>query len=290
LAANDALMMAQEIDTRAASRGDTPREAPLLALALITMLACMAALGWIFWGVSPALNESANGARAALQRVQTLADGLVASELAVGLANGDYGEVQETLNRHQAVGFLSRGVVQNSAGKSVAAVGTVAGLRMGEAMPAALQSAGRAIDVTQGARSIGRLVVLAVPEGANESWGKGTAGLRAALILAATLALMSAGAVIWLWRDLRTRKRASRLRAAAAVQARMKSHDSGRALPPSGGMDEMSRTTLQFMETELRKRLAEARERRGPMTGEVFNPGSTSPGMAATNAKRSETA
>ncbi len=69
-------------------------------------------------------------------------------------------------------------------------------------MPEAILAAGRGFDVAQGSRSIGRLVVLAVPEGANEALGKGAAGLRAALILAASLALMSADAVIWLWRDL----------------------------------------------------------------------------------------
>ena len=282
--------MAQAQEGQVSRRGDTPPQVALLVLALLTMLGCMGALAWIFWGVSPAVAESANGMRAALKRVQGLADNLVASELAVGLANGDYGEVQETLNRHQSVGFLSQGVVQNSAGKSVAAIGTVAGLRMGEPVPEALAATGRGIDILQGSRSLGRLLVLAVPAGATEGAAKGATGLRAALILAAVLALMSAGTVIWLWLDLRARTRASRLRAEAAVQARMKPLDDERTSRPPAGMDEMSSTTLQFMETELRKRLAEARERRGLMTGEAFNANSTNPGIAASGAKRREPA
>ena len=282
--------MAQAIEDKPARRGDTPPQAALLWLALATMLGCMAALAWIFWGVSPAVTESGNAMRAGLQRVQTLADNLVASELAVGLTNGDYGEVQETLNRHLSVGYLVRGVVQNSAGKSVAAVGEVAGMRIGEAVPQALLDAGRSVDILQGSRSQGRLIILAVPVAPTEGIGKGIAGLRAALMLAAVLALMSAGAVVWLWFDLRSRTRASRLRAEAAVQAHMKARDGELSSQPAPNTEAMSSTTLQFMETELRKRLAEARERRGPMTGEVFNPNSTSPGKAADDGKRRETA
>jgi len=77
-------------------------------------------------------------------------------------------------------------------------------------MPEAILAAERGIDVAQGSRRIGRLVVLAVAEGANEALGKGATGLRAALILAASLALMSADAVICPWRDLRARTREAR--------------------------------------------------------------------------------
>lgn len=270
--------MAQEAHGGERRGSDAPPQLILLVLALLSMLGCTAALAWIFWGVSPGLLESGNGTRAEVVRLQTLTDKLVASELAVGLAGGDYGEVQETLNRHESVGYLASGVVVNGVGKSVAAVGAVPGLSVGDPLPAQMQNAGRSITIVLGPQTLGRLVILAAPVAPADATAKTVAGLRATALLAALCAVLSAGAVIWLWREAVLRTRASRLRAIAAAEARAKAREAGQmSRPPDQILSDMGPATLQIMESELRKRVAESRERRGPMTGEAAGEGSTVP-------------
>ena len=254
--------MATEAQPGGRRGSDAPPQQILPVLALLSMLGCTAALAWIFWAVSPGLLESGTATRAEVARMQVLTDKLVTSELAVGLAGGDYGEVQETLNRHESVGFLTSGVVVNGVGKSVAAVGAVPGLSVGDPLPAPLQNAGRSINIVLGPQTLGRLVILGAPVAVADATAKAVAGLRAAVLLAAVFALLSAVAVVWLWREALLRARASRLRAIAAAAARQLSRQEER-------LAELGPATLQMMESELRKRVAESRERRGPMTGEM---------------------
>lgn len=261
--------MATEAQPGGRRGSDAPPQQILPVLALLSMLGCTAALAWIFWGVSPGLLESGTATRAEVARMQVLTDKLVASELAVGLAGGDYGEVQETLNRHESVGFLTSGVVVNGVGKSVAAVGAVPGLSVGDPLPAPLQNAGRGINIVLGPQTLGRLVILGAPVAVADATAKAVAGLRAAVLLAAVFALLSAVAVVWLWREALLRARASRLRAIAAAEARARAREASQLSRQEEMLAELGPATLQMMESELRKRVAESRERRGPMTGEM---------------------
>ncbi len=269
--------MAKQAQPGGRRGSDAPPHLILLVLALLSMLGCTAILAWIFWGVSPGFIESGNGSRVEIARLQALTDKLVASELAVGLAGGDYGEVQETLNRHESVGFLASGVVVNSVGKSVAAVGPVPGLSVGDPLPPQMQNAGRSINIVLGPQALGRLVILSAPAAVADGTAKAVAGLRAAALLAAVFAVLSTGAVIWLWREAVLRTRASRLRAVAAAEARARAREADQLSRQEEILTEMGPATLQIMESELRKRVAESRERRGPMTGEVVTDSNSVP-------------
>lgn len=258
--------MAKEAQPGGRRGSDTPPQLILPVLALLSLLGCSAALLWIFWGVSPGLLESGTATRAEVARLQVLTDKLVASELAVGLAGGDYGEVQETLNRHEIVGFLASGVVVNSVGKSVATVGVVPDLSVGDPLPPQMQNAGRSINIVLGPQALGRLVILSAPAAVADATAKAVAGLRAAVLLATVFAVLSAVAVIWLWREAVLRTRASRLRAIAAAEARAKAREVDELARHEQNVTDMGPATLQIMESELRKRVAESRDRRGPVT------------------------
>ena len=125
--------------------------------------------------------------------------------------------------------------------------------------------------------ALGRLVILSAPAAVADATAKAVAGLRAAALLAAVFAVLSTGAVIWLWREAVLRTRASRLRALAAAEARAKAREADQLSRQEEILTEMGPATLQIMESELRKRVAESRERRGPMTGEVVTDGNSVP-------------
>ena len=230
----------------------------LAGLTLLSMLGCVAAAAWIYLNVPPAIAGADGAARAAIARVQGVADKLASAEIAVGLAGGDYGEVQETLARHEAAGYVTRAVVINAADKSVAAVGGVEGLRVGDPVSGELRGAARTIAISIGSQTLGQLLILATPAPLAVPPGKAIRDLPVAAMLVAALALISAGSVIWLWREARTRAEVMGRRAAAA-EARAKTARLSDQYP---AMMDMGPSTLQDMESELRKRVAELRERR----------------------------
>ena len=230
----------------------------LAGLTLLSMLGCVAAAVWIYLKAPPAIAAAEGAARAEIARVQGVADQLASSEIAVGLAGGDYGEVQETLARHEAAGYVTRAVVINAAGKSVAAVGGVEGLRVGDPVSAELLGAARKIGIAIGAQNLGQLLILATPTPLAVPASRVIRDLPVAAMLVAALALMSAGSVVWLWREARTRADLMRRRA-AADEARAKEPALADQYP---AMMDMGPSTLQDMESELRKRVAELRERR----------------------------
>ena len=235
----------------------------LAGLTLLSMLGCVAAAAWIYLNVPPAITAAEGAARAEIARVQGVTDQLASSEIAVGIAGGDYGEVQETLARHEAAGYVTRAVVVNAAGKSVAAVGGVEGLRVGDPVSGELRGAARTIAIAIGAQNLGQLLILVTPAPLAVPASKVIRDLPVAAMLVAALALMSAGSVVWLWREARTRVEGMR-RHAAAAEARAKTAGLSDQYP---AMMDMGPSTLQDMESELRKRVADLRERRGHAVG-----------------------
>ena len=238
----------------------------LAVLALLSMLGCAAAAAWMHWDVAPRVVQAGNVLRAEIMRTQSVADALVSNGIAHGLAGGDYGEVQETLAQHQSAGYLTRAAVINASGKIVAVVGSLEGLQIGEAAPSGLLAAGRPINLSLGSQSLGQLLILAAPPATADSLNKEVAGLRVASILVAALAVLSAGAVVWLRRESRrdietARRSASRARAESAVAE----------LPAFSerSLQDLGPSTMQDIESELRKRVAESRLRRAAPTGDT---------------------
>lgn len=254
--------MPQERASKTGKSRSTDKARPssaLAVLALLSMLGCAAAAAWIHLDVAPRLVRAGDVVRAEVARKQSVADTLVSNGLAHGLAGGDYGEVQESLTQYQGAGYLTRAVVVNASGKSVAVVGGSEGLQIGEAVPAQMLAAGRLLNLSVGVQSLGQLLILNAPAAAADSLNKEIAGLRVAAILVGALALISAGAVVWLRREARRDIDAVR-RSSARARAESKAAE----LPAFSehGLQDLGQSTMQDIESELRKRVAESRARR----------------------------
>ncbi|MBL8379494.1 MAG: hypothetical protein JNM79_16615 [Burkholderiales bacterium] len=230
------------------------------------MLACAAAAAWLHLDVAPRVAGAGAALRAELARTQSVSDALVSNGLAHGLAGGDYGEVQESLTQYQRAGFLTRALVINASGKSVAVVGSLEGLRIGEVVPAQILATGRQINLSAGAQNLGQLLILGAPAAGADSLSKETQGLRLAAILVGALALISAGAVVWLRREA-LRDIDNALRGASRARAERKAAE----LPAFSEQDlqDIGRSTMQSIESELRKRIAESRARRSGTAGDA---------------------
>ena len=252
-------------DRKSRSTDKTRSSSALAVLALLSMLGCAAAAAWIHWDVAPRVIQAGDSLRAEIVRRQSVADALVSNGIAHGLAGGDYGEVQETLAQHQSAGYLKRAVVINASGKIVAVVGSLEGLQIGESAPSGMLAAGRPINLSLGSQSLGQLLILAAPAATADSLNKEVAGLRVASILVAALALISAGAVVWLRREYRRDVDAAR-----RSSSRAKTESAAAELPTFSerGLQDLGPSTMQDIESELRKRVAESRLRRASAAGD----------------------
>ena len=193
---------------------------------ILSVLAAVALLGfagtaWLFWSLAPSLVQAGSGVRAGSAHSQAELDTLVASGIAGVLAGGDYGEVQDMLERFGNAGFFTSALVVNASGRVVASVGSVDGVRAGDSVPDPLWRKGRRADIVLDARKHGELLILATPANAVESVNALIAGFRVASMLALAVTLLAAAAVAWYWRRLRALDQAT---AAPTV-----------ALPPGGG-------------------------------------------------------
>ena len=253
-------------DRKSRSTDKTRSSSALAGLALLSMLGCAAAAAWMHWDVAPRVIQAGDGLRAEIVRRQSVSDAQVSNGIAHGLAGGDYGEVQETLAQHQSAGYLTRALVINASGKIVAVVGSLEGLQIGEAASSDMLAAGRPINLSLGSRSLGQLLILAAPAATADSLNKEVAGLRVASILVAALALISAGAVVWLRRESRRD-----IEAARRSSSRARAESAAAELPAFAerGLRDLGPTTMQDIESELRKRVAESRLRRASATGDT---------------------
>ena len=171
-------------------------------LAVVRLLG-WALTGWLFWSVAPSLAQAGSGVRASSAHTQSELDSLVASGIAGVLAGGDYGEVQEMLERFGNAGFFSSALVVNASGRVVAAVGNIAGVRTGDSVADQLWRQGRRADILLDTRKRGELLILATPANAVETVNALIAGLRAASMLVLALTLLAAAALAWYWWRLR---------------------------------------------------------------------------------------
>ncbi|MFN0164162.1 MAG: hypothetical protein ACKVQQ_23240 [Burkholderiales bacterium] len=231
----------------------------LVVLALLSLLACGAAAVWMHYSVAARVLAAGDALRAEIVGNQSVSDALVTLGLVQGLAGGDYGEVQEMLTRYQGTGYLTNAVVINASGKGVAIVGGVEGLQVGDTVTPQMLASGKLIDLTLGAQKLGQLLVFAKQKTGPDTLNKEVAGMRIATILVALLALISAGAVIWLRQEF--------LRAVDAARkgsSRSKTPPMVADLRAFSEQDlrDIGQSTMQDIETELRKRVAASRERR----------------------------
>lgn len=131
-------------------------------------------------------------------RQQMVVDQAVAQSLALPLASGNFGEVQQALNSAQRQGFFSSAAVTNDANRAVSLAGAGERWRIGDVAP--VVAAGRKLELTQGGQRFGTLWLLGgIMQDSDPSW---TAMRQAAIALAAA----AAGLVLLLLRGKASRR------------------------------------------------------------------------------------
>lgn len=175
------------------------------AVCWLLAIACTAAALWLAFGVAPPVKETAAKARQEIAHEHAQSEAVITHALATAMFAGDYGEVQDCLDRYAATGFFSRAVVTNAAQRVVASVGATPGLAIGNALPDSIATTGRRLRLLLRSEDYGQLVVLEAPQNAEvEALETRLATLHHALrVLAwASLALAACLTVhlVWLWR------------------------------------------------------------------------------------------
>lgn len=185
----------------------------LSVLAAVVLIGCVVT-AWLFWSVAPSLIQAGSGVRASSAHTQAELDTLVASGIAGVLAGGDYGEVQEMLERFGNAGFFTGALVVNASDRVVAAVGNIDGVRMGDTVAEPVWRKGRRTAIEFDARKRGELLILAAPANAVDSVNALIAGLRAASMLVFALTVLAAAALAWYWWRLRAPRQSAQAPAA----------------------------------------------------------------------------
>lgn len=169
----------------------------LVAGALGLSLVATGLAAWLALSSLPGVRADAQATTAQATRLRAMTDETLNHALAVALASGDYGEVQNQLSNFESLGYFRGALITNVRQRVVAIAGQVDDtLRIGIELPEGTVPKAQARDLSQGAERFGRLVVLrpaidevAAPNVAPSRWlalaGAGSAALAAALLVAA---------------------------------------------------------------------------------------------------------
>lgn len=138
-----------------------PRWIRLPALLLVCL--CTLLAGWLTLVSLPQTRHDAAQRDTELDRLQTMADRTMVRSVAAALGSGDYGEVQLALSGFAALGYFDQAVVTNTDHRVVAFVGTVGGVRIGDAAPLDLLRRATHQPLMQGSAPNGQLLILRPP-------------------------------------------------------------------------------------------------------------------------------
>ncbi|OGB06331.1 MAG: hypothetical protein A3E25_00275 [Burkholderiales bacterium RIFCSPHIGHO2_12_FULL_69_20] len=158
-----------------------------LGLALIGALLA----GGLVLTTVPELRRQLAERETQLTQARALADKTLARGMATALATGDYGDVQTALGGFAALGYFDGAAVINQRQRVVALSGGTDPLRIGDAVPPAVQSSAQVVALVLGSDRLGQLLILPAPA------PPAAAGLPRQLVpLAAGAALAAAGAAL----------------------------------------------------------------------------------------------
>lgn len=162
-----------------------------VALAMPALAALMCA--WLALFALPQASQAVAAQQTHIDLFDKAADATMTTGLALALATGDYGQLQDELDRFFKIGYFQSALVVNNKGRVVALAGPVGKTRIGDNVPADFNLQARTLALAVGAQAHGALSLVpppAAPAAAKLGGAQLAAGLATLACLAVTLMLL----------------------------------------------------------------------------------------------------